>query len=120
VSYLTNFLIYASAMVGVFMIAVFVFKKSIHANPKSKSNNSLSVEEVITLAPRKNLYIIKAGSEKFLIAVDSDRTSLISKLNDSPTRQNRFMNLQDFTDNSLDNFSPKEPVMKELMKKLNV
>jgi hypothetical protein len=34
----------------------------------------------MSLNPRKTLHVVRAGNEKFLIAGDVDRTSLISKL----------------------------------------
>ena len=34
----------------------------------------------MSLAPRKTLYIVSTGQEKFLIAGDVDKTTLISKL----------------------------------------
>ncbi len=37
----------------------------------------------MTLSPRKTLYIVSAGDEKFLIAGDVDRTTLISKLGET-------------------------------------
>lgn len=40
----------------------------------------LSIEDGLGLSSRKTLYIIKAGNERFLIAADLERTTLISKL----------------------------------------
>ena len=77
--YLTNFIVYTLAMVGVIMLAVMVFK--ITTTPSKKGNSKfLQVQETLSLSPRKTLYVISAGNEKFLIAGDADRTSLISKL----------------------------------------
>ncbi|MBQ6515768.1 flagellar biosynthetic protein FliO [bacterium] len=116
-NYLTNFAVYATAMVGVFMIAVFVFKKCMQPSKVSKGKN-LSVEETITLAPGKILYIVRAGGEKFLIASDRERTNLISKLNEQPIRQNKFMNLQDYSVSEMPTTGTDVPVMKELLKKI--
>lgn len=76
--YITGFIVYTAAMIGVIFLAVFVYSKfSFKSSSKSKF---LNVEDCINLAPRKNLYVIRAGNEKFLIASDAERTSLISKL----------------------------------------
>ena len=77
--YLTNFIVYTLAMVGVIVIALLVFKNStcFHTGTKSKY---LKILDSMTIAPRKTLYIISAGQEKFLIAGDVDKTTLISKL----------------------------------------
>ena len=77
--YLTNFIIYTLAMVGVIMLAVLVFKASTSTGIKAKSKY-LKVHDTLTLGPRKTLYIVSAGEEKFLIAGDVDKTTLISKL----------------------------------------
>ena len=83
--YLTNFIVYTLAMVGVIMLAVFIFKASSSAGVKA-SSKFLKVHDTLSLGPRKTLYIVSAGEEKFLIAGDIDKTTLISKLNvkDSP------------------------------------
>ncbi len=78
--YLTNFIVYTLAMVGVIMLAVLVFKTTTSVNTKNGSK-FLKVHDTLSLGPRKTLYIVSAGEEKFLIAGDIDKTSLISKLN---------------------------------------
>ena len=77
--YLTNFIVYTLAMVGVIMLAVLVFKTSTSSGVKAKSK-FLKVHDSLALGPRKTLYIVSAGEEKFLIAGDVDKTTLISKL----------------------------------------
>lgn len=77
--YLTNFIVYTLAMVGVIMLAVLVFKTTTNVSSKSGSK-FLKVHDTLSLGPRKTLYIVSAGAEKFLIAGDVDKTTLISKL----------------------------------------
>ncbi len=77
--YLGNFIVYTLAMVGVMMLALIVFKKTTSANSR-KNSKILKVHDVMNLGPRKSLYIVSAGEEKFLIAGDAERTTLISKL----------------------------------------
>lgn len=80
-TYLLNFIVYTAAMVGIIFLAVFVYKKfSCSTSSRSKF---LNVEECISLAPRKELYVVRAGNERFLVASDVGRTSLISKLDDN-------------------------------------
>ena len=66
-------------MVGVIMLAVLVFKTTTSVSTKGGSK-FLKVHDTLSLGPRKTLYIVSAGEEKFLIAGDIDKTSLISKL----------------------------------------
>lgn len=80
-AYLLNFIVYTTAMIGIIFLAVFVYKKfSVCTTTKSKF---LDVEDCVSLAPRKNLYVIKAGGERFLVASDAERTTLISKLGEN-------------------------------------
>lgn len=78
--YLTNFIVYTLAMVGIIFVALMVFKNATNINIKGNSKN-LKIIDSLSIGPRKTLYIISAGDEKFLIAGDVEKTSLISKLN---------------------------------------
>jgi flagellar biogenesis protein FliO len=79
--YLLNFIVYTVAMIGIISLAVVVYKKfSLSGTSKSQF---LNVEDCINLAPRKQLYVVRAGRERFLIASDVNSTSLISKLDDN-------------------------------------
>ena len=78
--YLTNFIVYMLAMVGVLAAAMLAFKFTTSSG-KCSSGKCLKVLDTLSLGGRKTLYIVSAGDEKFLIAGDTDRTSLISKLN---------------------------------------
>lgn len=130
--YLINFSIYTLAMIGVIFAALFVFK-TFSNKCFSKRSAMLSIEDSMSLSPRKTLYIINTKNEKFLIAADIDRTSLIAKLNtkeetaalrkDKSTRLSSFDGIA-----SLDEFASiidfnkekakKGPMMRELARKL--
>ena len=57
----------------------------------SRDKKQLSVEETLSINPRKSLLIVRAGSERFLIASDTDKTTLISKLEDVKPAKNRSL-----------------------------
>lgn len=78
--YLVNFSVYTMAMIGLIFFALMIYKKFSGMGILDKKSEFLKVEETLNIAPRKNLYVIRAGNEKFLIAGDSDKTTLISKL----------------------------------------
>lgn len=80
--YLGNFIVYTLAMVGVIVVALLVVKNSTSFGSGAKSKY-LKVLDSMSLGPRKTLYIVSTGREKFLIAGDADRTNLISKLESS-------------------------------------
>ena len=67
-------------MVGIIFAALFIFKKAMNGNRFSKKSSYLQVEETLNLSQRKTLYVVKAGGQKFLLAGDTERTSLIAKL----------------------------------------
>lgn len=133
--YLVNFSVYTLAMAGVIFIALFVFKFLSNAGSFSKKSNFLNIEDSLNLSARKTLFVIKAGEQRFLVASDTDRTSLISPLEEKSLtpepaiRQDRSHELPVFdeTDNITDTASiidfkktrqSKGPVMKELAEKL--
>lgn len=102
-SYILNFTVYTMAMCGLIVFALFVYKKFATGGIASRKSNFLEVEDSLSLAPRKILYVVRAGNEKFLIASDTDKTSLISKLNSSDT--------QDTFENQLQRTQIKEQIL---------
>lgn len=78
--YIINFTVYILAMSGLIVFALFVYKKVTSGTASSKNTKMLSIEESMMINPRKSLMIVKAGHERFLIASDIDKTSLIAKL----------------------------------------
>lgn len=130
--YLINFSVYTMAMIGLILFALFIFK-SCTSGAFSKKSSMLNIIDTMKLSPRKTLYVIEANNEKFLIAADMDKTSLISKLenNEKPhtiQREDKSSQLKNFDGiKSMDDFSSvidfqpraqKGPVMRELAKKL--
>lgn len=131
-----NFSIYTLAMIGIIFVALFVFKTATNRS-FSKKSDYLSIEESMNLSTRKTIYVIKAGEQKFLVASDVDRTSLIAKLDDGKritredktTREDKSCELKSLDGlESIDDFSSimdfkknksKEPVMRELARKLS-
>ena len=79
-SYILNFTVYTMAMCGLIFFALFIYKKFADGGIYSKNSKFLKVEDTLSIGPRKTLYVVKAGNEKFLIAGDAEKTSLISKL----------------------------------------
>lgn len=135
--YLVSFSIYTLAMVGVIFAALFVFK-TFSNKCFSKKSSMLKIEDSMSLSPRKTLYVINAKNERFLIASDIDRTSLIAKLDiecesetisPAVTRVDKSTNLASFDGiESINEFTSlidfqkeranKRPMMKELARKL--
>jgi len=100
--YVVNFTVYTMAMIGLICFAVFVYRKITDGSFSSKNSKYLSVEETMSLSPRKTLHVVRAGNEKFLIASDVDRTTLLAKLNDE-----NYVTAAE-TDNSVTDNEPEE------------
>lgn len=83
--YVANFMVYTMAMIGLICFAVFVYKKIMDGSLGKRRTNYIEIEDTLNLNPRKTLHVVRAGNEKFLIASDIDRTTLISRLNGNIT-----------------------------------
>lgn len=87
-SYLINFAIYTLAMIGFIVMALFVYKKSININSRGQNKEFLQVENSLRLSATKTVYVLKAGTEKFLIAGDPASTTMLAKLNNNLNIEN--------------------------------
>lgn len=80
-SHLVGFTVYTLAMIGIIFLGFVVAKKSIaigrFSDPKSKF---LTIESCLSLEPRKNLYVVRAGEEKFLISTDTEGSRFLTRL----------------------------------------
>ena len=93
--YLSNFIVYTLAMVGVIVVALMIFKGATTSGAKGGSKY-LKVHDTLSLGPRKTLYIVSAGEEKFLIAGDVDKTTLISKLQSNENTEIKTQQVENF------------------------
>lgn len=119
--YLTNFIVYTMAMVGVMVLALLVFKNATSGGNKS-GGKFLKVIDTMSLGARKTLYIVSAGEEKFLIAGDVDKTTLISKLNPASELEDRIpaiasASVEDFSTKSFKDTMSSLPRKKSYMDK---
>ena len=80
--HLTGFLVYMLAMLGVIFIAFLVVKKSFTFKSGKQKKSFLQVESSLSLEPRKNLYIVKAGNERFLISTGFEGCQFMTKIDD--------------------------------------
>ena len=113
--YAANFTVYTMAMIGLICFALFVYKKFFVNSSFNNKSQFLGLEESLNIAPRKSIHVIRAGNEKFLIACDVDKTTLISKLNENQTRCEKRINeelpvIADFQ---------KKNILKDMVKKIN-
>ena len=126
--YISNFIVYFLAMIGIIILALYVYKKFSISSFSTRRNNSLKIEDTLSLSPRKTLFVIRNGNERFLIAADLERTTLISKLEDreevhEEINHRMIRSNVDLTERGIraqDNIAPmKRPIMKEIKNRLN-
>ncbi len=110
--YILNFAVYAMAMVGFFVLTVFIYKKSLGFNTDNKNREYLKVENSLRLSATKTIYVIKAGSEKFLIAGDVSNTTMLSKLDNTE-------NFEEFYENKNHKNVKELTPLKSLAKRIN-
>ena len=82
-SYIVNFATYTLAMVGFIVLMLFVYKKAMYTPTNAKNREYLNVENILKLSPTKTIYIIKAGTERFLVAGDNTSTTMLAKLDEN-------------------------------------
>ncbi len=125
--YISNFIVYFLAMIGIIILALYVYKQFNVSGIGNKRSNLLSIEDTLSLTPRKTLYVIREGSERFLIAGDLDRTTLISKLEERDVEtikiNPRMIKGADLSENAISAqdkvATMNKPIMKEIRKRLN-
>lgn len=126
--YISNFIVYFLAMIGIIILALYVYKKFSISSFSTRRTNSLKIEDTLSLSPRKTLFVVRDGNERFLIAADLERTTLISKLEDreevhEEINHRMIRSNVDLTERGIraqDNVAPmKRPIMKEIKNRLN-
>lgn len=84
-THIAAFIFYTLAMLGVMFVAFSVYKNVVLG--QNVHTTKLKIEDMLRINQRKSLYVINYEGERFLIAGDSDSTTLISKL-DTKEKQN--------------------------------
>lgn len=79
ITYITAFIFYTMAMVGVLLIGFIIYKKTF-AITKNEKKGMMKVLDTLSIGPKKMLLVVKIKNEKYLIATDSDRTTFLAKL----------------------------------------
>jgi flagellar biogenesis protein FliO len=78
--YIVNFTVYTLAMMGIIFVGFVIAKRSLSTVHHKVENRFLSIESSLNLEPRKNLYVIKAGTERILVSTDAEKTQFLTKL----------------------------------------
>jgi flagellar biogenesis protein FliO len=87
--YLMNFVLATIGMVGLLYAVYFSIRNNPQfgglANIKPNANQpGLQVKSVLTLEPRKRIYVVGYGQQQFLLATTMDKTELLATLEVAP------------------------------------
>ncbi|MDD3594369.1 MAG: flagellar biosynthetic protein FliO [Candidatus Gastranaerophilales bacterium] len=86
--YIMGFAFYTLGVIGLLLIAYVVAKNYMNGGfLQNKKKSNLTIEESLSLAPRKTLYIIKVYDEKYLISSDSDKTTMLAKIGEEKKQE---------------------------------
>jgi hypothetical protein len=90
--YLGSFIFYTLLAIGLIYGAYWYARKAPSGNilmgfgkkPDDNAVPKLTLESTLALEPRKTLYVVCSGNERFLIAASGETTQLVSKLENTP------------------------------------
>src|SRR5262249_42959742 len=83
--YLASFILYTLFAIGLIYLAYWYLRKNGGGLvPMGRKNGNgplkLEVESTLVLEARKNLYVVRSGNERFLIATSMEGTQFLSRL----------------------------------------
>ncbi len=86
ITYLSAFIFYTMAMVGILLVAFVIYKKTM-VPTKVDSKSMIKVLDSTPIGAKKNLLVVKVKNEKFLIASGIEHTTFLAKLEDNQTEE---------------------------------
>lgn len=78
-TYVSAFIFYTLAMIGVLLVGFIVYKKTFNQNPSS-SKGMIKIIDSAPIGNKKMLHIVKIKNESFLIASGLEHTTFLAKL----------------------------------------
>lgn len=88
-TYITAFIFYTMAMVGILLVGFIVYKKTLTTS-KGENKGMIKILDSYMIAPKKMLFVVKVKDEKFLIASGIEHTTFLAKLSDSEAKNNEY------------------------------
>ena len=78
-TYVSAFIFYTLAMIGVMLVGFIVYKKTFNQNP-SLSKGMIKIIDSAPIGNKKMLHIVKIKNESFLIASGLEHTTFLARL----------------------------------------
>ena len=113
--HLTGFLVYMLAMLGIIFIALVVVKKSMTFSSVKQKNSFLKIESRLNIEPRKNLYVIKAGNERFLVSSGIEGCQFMTKIGEK-----NIPSKTEISTDEIKNWGINNPIGKMMIPKLEI
>ena len=83
-TYVTAFIFYTLAMIGILLVGFVVYKKTFIID-KGENKGTIKILDSLPIGNKKTLLVVKIKNEKFLIASGAEHTTFLSKLeNETP------------------------------------
>jgi len=87
-----SFLITTTGMIAMLYLAYLYIRYKLNGKPismplaehQNQQQQTLSIESVLNLEPRKRLYVVRSGAERFLLSSTMDKVELVSALESIP------------------------------------
>ncbi len=101
-TYVTAFIFYTLAMIGILLIGFVVYKKTFMTE-KGENKGYIKVIDSLPIGNKKLLLVVKIKNEKFLIASGLEHTTFLSKLEDDNVQKEEVKTpvLNNFVDENL-------------------
>ncbi len=81
ITYITAFIFYTCAIIGVLLAAFVIYKKTMITTNINRSPH-MKILDSIAIGPKKNLLVVKVLNRKFLIASGMEHTTFLADLSD--------------------------------------
>ena len=89
-TYITAFIFYTLAMVGILLVGYIIYKKSF-TNTQTQTRGLIKILDHQMISPKKSLMVVKVNNERFLIASGIEHTTFLAKLeNNNEQEKNDF------------------------------
>lgn len=90
-TYVSAFIFYTLAMMGVLFIGFVIYKKTFLIG-KMQNSGAIKVIDSLMIAPKKMLFVVKVKNERFLIASGDSHTTFLAKLDSNVESDSELTN----------------------------
>ena len=93
ITYITAFIFYTMAMIGILIVGYIVYKKTILTSKKD-AKGMIKIIDSLPIGPKKTLLLVKIKNERFLIASGAEHTTFLAKLDEDENKINSKLSKQ--------------------------